>query len=70
VFAKSSGIPLHFATALNSLSKLSGLNHFGESAPVSALEKEFGFIPQSLANEARAYLKNFFNIVSKIKHFC
>lgn len=68
VFAKSSGNPLHFATALNGLSKLSGLNHFGKSAPVSALEKEFGFIPETLANEAKEYLKEFISIVRKIKH--
>ena len=68
IFAKSSGTPLHFAKVLNGLSKLSGLNHFGKSAPASVLEKEFGFVPEDLANEATEYLNEFRNNVREIKH--
>ena len=68
IFAMSSGTPLPFAKVLNGLSKLSGLNHFGKSAPASVLEKEFGFVPEDLANEATEYLNEFRNNVREIKH--
>ena len=69
VFAKSSGIPLHFAKIVGGLGHLSGLDHFGESAPAKDLEIKFGQTSKQIVIEAQKYLKEYKEDIETFKNF-
>lgn len=69
VFAKSSGLPLLFANVVGPFGKLSGLERFGASAPAGVLEKEFGYTPEAVAAEAKAFLAEYKKNVEEFKKF-
>ncbi|SHK57344.1 transketolase [Fibrobacter sp. UWEL] len=67
VFAKSSGLPLLFAQVVGGFGKVSGLERFGASAPAGVLEKEFGYTPEAVVAEAKAYLAEYKANVAEFK---
>jgi transketolase len=59
VMALSSGLPLLFQSVVGGMGKTIGLERFGASAPAPVLEKEFGYVPEAVAEKARAYLAEY-----------
>ena len=57
--ALSSGLPLLFQSVVGGMGKTIGLERFGASAPAPVLEKEFGYVPEAVAEKARAYLAEY-----------
>lgn len=56
VFGKTSGLPSTFATVVGANGMVSGLDHFGESAPAGVLEEKFGFTVEHTVNEILTFL--------------
>ena len=67
VFALSSGLPVLFDRVVGGFGKSCGLERFGESAPASVLEKEFGYVPEAVAVRAKEYLDEFAKNVADFK---
>ena len=59
VMALSSGLPLLFQAVVGGMGKTIGLERFGASAPAPVLEKVFGYVPEAVAEKARAYLAEY-----------
>lgn len=59
VMALSSGLPVLFQSVVGGMGKTIGLERFGASAPASVLEKEFGYVPEAVAEKARKYLAEY-----------
>lgn len=57
--ALSSGLPVLFQPVVGGMGKTIGLTRFGASAPAGTLEKEFGYVPEAVAQKARDYLKEY-----------
>ncbi|MDR2580436.1 MAG: hypothetical protein LBC85_05525 [Fibromonadaceae bacterium] len=58
-FAVSSGLPSVFAPIVGPLGHSWGLSEFGKSAPLTVLEKKFGYTPEAVAEKAKAYLEKY-----------
>lgn len=56
VFGKTSGIPSTLLRVVGTNGRISGLNHFGYSAPYKVLEEHFGFTVKSVVDEIKNYL--------------
>lgn len=56
VFGKTSGLPSTFATVVGANGMVSGLDHFGESAPAGVLEEKFGFTVEHTVSEILNFL--------------
>ena len=56
-YGKTSGIPSTLLRVVGSKGKISGLDHFGYSAPYKLLEEKFGFTVDAVLAEIRDLLK-------------
>lgn len=57
VYGKTSGIASTLLRVVGTHGCISGLNHFGYSAPYKVLEEKFGFTEDAVVNEIKAFLK-------------
>ena len=56
VYGKTSGIPSTLLRVVGTNGHISGLDHFGYSAPFKVLEEKFGFTVEAVVAEIKAYL--------------
>jgi transketolase len=57
VFGLTAGLPVTLQGLAGCMGKVFGLGHFGFSAPYQALDEQFGFTPEKVALEVKAFLK-------------
>lgn len=55
-FFLTAGLPVIFEGLAGDTGRIFGLDHFGHSAPFNVLDEKFGFTPQNIYNEVKAYL--------------
>lgn len=55
-FFLTAGLPVIFEGLAGDTGRIFGLEHFGHSAPFNVLDEKFGFTPQNIYNEVKAYL--------------
>lgn len=55
-FFLTAGLPVIFEGLAGDTGKIYGLEHFGHSAPFNVLDEKFGFTPDNIYNEVKAYL--------------
>ena len=58
VFGKTSGIPSTLLRVVGTEGCISGLDHFGASAPAGVLEEKFGFTEEKTYSEIKEYLNS------------
>lgn len=57
VFAKTSGLSTTLLPVVGSKAKISGLDHFGYSAPAKVLEEKFGYTVDATVAEIKEFIK-------------
>ncbi len=55
-FFLTAGLPVVFEGLAGDRGRIFGLEHFGHSAPFTVLDEKFGFTPQNIFNEVKAFL--------------
>lgn len=55
-FCLTAGLPVIMEGIAGDHGRTFGLDHFGASAPFTVLDEKFGFTPQNIYNEVKAYL--------------
>ena len=58
-FGLTAGLPVTLQGLVGPLGEVYGMEHFGQSAPYTVLDKEFGFTPENVYNRVVEYLENF-----------
>ncbi len=56
-YGLTSGLPVTLQSLVGDNGRIHGLTHFGYSAPYKVLDQEFGFTPETVAQEVRELLK-------------
>ena len=57
VYGKTSGLPSTLLPVVGTSGRISGLDHFGYSAPYKVLEEKFGFTVDATVNDIKNFLK-------------
>ena len=57
VYGKTSGLPSTLLPVVGTYGRISGLDHFGYSAPYKVLEEKFGFTVDATVNDIKNFLK-------------
>ena len=56
VYGLTAGLPSTLRPIVGDEGMIHGLDHFGASAPYKVLDEKFGFTPEQVASEIKAYL--------------
>ena len=66
VLGLTAGLPAALQGLAGPLGKVIGMKRFGASAPYKVLDEKFGYTPESVADQAERYLKEFNEIIRKL----
>lgn len=58
-FGMTAGLPVTLRGLVGPRGDVFGLDHFGQSAPYTVLDKEFGFTAENVYKQVKAYLKKY-----------